>query len=125
MAFKVRNKLYSAKDYQGRAITAPHRDCPCRPCWHLYHFPTRLGSHTIHNFDCVHRHNYGCPDDSKPTHILYLSKRLRVCRKGEVFRCLRCGQEVRVGVDDCHWIAVPVRGRKKIVEYLRKNRLGV
>lgn len=119
----TRNRLYPKDDYYGTPIDAPDQECPCRPCWRLYHFPHYFGEERIDNFNCVTRANEGCPDPKpRPLHIFYLSKRFQKRKRGDVFKCLRCGKEVRIGIDECDWIAVPYRSRKKILEYLKTIR---
>jgi len=119
----TRNRLYDPDDYKGKEINAPDKQCPCRPCWHLYHFPYWDGSGKRHdNFDCVTRANEGCPDPKpEPCHIFYNSKRFQRRKKGDAFKCLRCGAEVKIGIDKCNWIAVPYRKREKIIEYLKQK----
>jgi len=119
----VRNRLYSEKDYKGQWIDAPDECCPCRPCWHLYHFPWWDSSGKMHShFNCVTKYNSGCPfPKPRPLHIFYLSEKFKKRKKGDVFRCLRCGKKVKLGEEECDWIAVPHRQRKKIIEYLRQK----
>jgi len=117
----VRNLLYHSRDYLGRPISALNINCPCMPCWHIYHFPrwNNLGKRFDH-FECWTRHHIGCPDPLLlPTHIFYNSKRFQNKKEGDKFRCLRCGQEIIFGIDKCNWIAVPYRNREEIVKYLR------
>jgi len=119
----VRNRLYLKKDYKGQEIEAPDEACPCRPCWHLYHFPWWDSSGKMYsNFDCVTKHNSGCPSPKpKPLHIFYFSEKFRRRKKGDVFRCLRCGKLVRIGEEECDWIAVPYRKRENVIEYLKQR----
>ena len=120
MTMKVRNRLYAKTDYCGKEVDARDAFCPCRPCWHIYHFPHWLFGKRIDHFDCVTRHNQGCPHPlPRPLHIFYYSKRFRKRKKGDIFRCLRCGQEIRIGIDECDWITVPFRKKEKIREFLQ------
>ena len=111
----TRNRLWTESEYQGRPIdNAPYRDCPCRPCWLLYHFPywTPDGKRRD-NFDCVQRANYGCPSpEPEPVHVVYLSRKVRCAG---VTKCLRCGEEVSLEQDRF----VVVRSRKR--EEVRKE----
>lgn len=68
------------------------------------------------------KHNSGCPSPKpKPLHIFYFSEKFRRRKKGDVFRCLRCGKLVRIGEEECDWIAVPYRKREKVIEYLKQR----
>lgn len=118
---KVRNYLYGKNEYAGKEIDAPFRDCPCRPCFLIYHFPYRLGNKYIEKWSCVTQYNKGCPERVRPLHIFYLSKKFERRKPGDKFKCLRCGSIVEIGKGDCDWIAVPFRDRKSIIEYLRRK----
>ena len=118
----VRNLLYSKKDYLGQPISALSKVCPCMPCWHVYHFPTwnNLGKRIDHP-ECWNKYHKGCPESLPlPTHIFYNSKKFQNRKKGDKFRCLRCGQEITFGLDKCNWIVVPYRDKGKIIEYLKE-----
>jgi len=117
----VRNNLYDRKDYKGQPIDAPHEDCPCRPCWHIYHFPIWIHGKKFEQYDCLTRHNHGCPEHARPLHIFYLSKRFENRKRGDKFKCLRCGKEVVIGDGSFDFIAVPFRRREKIREYLESE----
>ncbi len=120
----VRNQLWDKNDYEGHYVDASDELCPCRPCWHVYHFPywDNTGK-MIENFQCCTRGNSGCPNPKpRPFHIFYNSKKFQNRKRGDVFKCLRCGQKVTIGIDDCDWIAVPFRKREKVREFLRNQR---
>ena len=107
----VRDRRFDSKSYKGQKIDAPSEVCPCRPCWHLYHFPYWDSSGKRHDrFDCLTRANSGCPNPKpRPCHIFYYTKRFQKRKKGDIFKCVRCGTKVRIGIDDCNWITVPYR----------------
>jgi len=123
---RVRNRLYGRKDYYGKEIEARDTLCPCRTCWRIYHFPHWIYGRRFDYFECVTRHNQGCPfPPPRPLHIFYLSKRFQKRKRGDTFKCLRCGQEVKMGVDKCDWITVPFRKKEKIREFLQKRGIRV
>ena len=120
---KVRNQLYPSNSYKGQIIFALDEYCPCRPCWLVYHFPewNHLGKRVDYP-ECWHNHHYGCPEPLPlPTHIFYNSKRFQNRKKGDKFRCLRCGQLITLGVDKCDWITVPFRDKEKVREFLKER----
>ena len=118
----VRNHLYSQSDYHGKLIDAPDPFCPCRLCWHVYHFPFWDSLGRRHdNFDCVTHASKGCPDPlPKPIHVFYNSKRFQNRKGGDKFRCLRCNQLITFGFDDFDYIVVPFRRRRQVLEFLNK-----
>ena len=122
---KVRNRLYDVKDYEGQYVEASNEFCPCRSCWHVYHFPewNSLGER-IDYPSCQHKCLYGCPRPKpRPFHIFYNSKRFQNRKRRDKFKCLRCGQLITLGVDECDWIVVPYRKKKRVIEYLKKKGL--
>ena len=114
----VRNHLYSQKEYQGKPISAPDPYCPCRPCWHLYHFPWWDKSGKRHdNWDCATRANHGCPDPMpEPIHVFYESKKFKKRRPGEKFTCLRCGAFIEP--DKVKFVTVPEKNKEKVRKFL-------
>jgi hypothetical protein len=95
---KVSNLIYNERDYLGRKIECPNKECPCLPCF-TYH-----GSNLKYNwrynkwqgdFCCLMKEQYGCPTyPGSPTHVFFNTPEFKKRRTGDKFKCLRCGKTV-------------------------------
>jgi len=103
---KVRNHLYSKKEYKGQFCEALDEYCPCRKCFNCHDCGYRLpNGEWVSLFECATRYNKGCPDlPPRPTHIFKMTKRFENRKKGDEFKCLRCGQKVKIGMGEFDFI---------------------
>lgn len=100
---KVRDKTKKPTEYKGHEVPAGAggRDCPCLPCFNVHDcgYWNSAGKR-VHIWHCATNWNHGCPDPlPRPTHIFKLTKRFQNRKPGDVFRCIRCGQRLKISGD--------------------------
>jgi len=100
----VRDKRYKKTDYKGHEIRGGGGglDCPCLPCYNChdcgYWKSNGINQYWVVSFDCATRYNKGCPDYlRRPHHLFKFTKRFSNRKIGDIFRCVRCGQKVKIG----------------------------
>lgn len=114
----VRNHTKPITKYEGKYVTAGGAGllCPCMPCFRVHDFGYWLYGKLIHRYHCWTNYTQGCPDSlPRPKHIFLLTKRFQKRKNGDTFRCLRCRQKVKIGVNDCDWVAITKEKSKKEV----------
>lgn len=104
MSEMVRDRTKKLSEYKGHFVPAGagEKDCPCLPCFSV-HDCGYLDSagRKIHRWHCVTNYNSGCPPRlRRPFYILKNTKRFQNRKRGDEFRCLRCGQKVIMGEID-------------------------
>ena len=104
----VRDLTKSKTEYKGHEIQAGSgsRNCPCLPCFVVHDCGWSTHNGWVKKWDCATRHNQGCPLKLKRVHhIFHVTKRWQKRRVGSIFKCLRCGQSLKMGDDfDFHSI---------------------
>ncbi len=98
----VRDKTKRVSEYKGHRIEAGKggESCPCLPCFNVHDCGYFRGEHHIEVWDCATRYNSGCPNRlPRIQHIFRPSKRWDNRKIMDVFRCVRCGQKVRLDGD--------------------------
>ena len=92
---KVRDHLYSEKEYKGRQTEAVDSLCPCRPCWnpHDCGYNNSAGEWIV-SMECATRYNSGCPT-RLPMHVIKCKAERR--KRGMVVGCYRCRNKVVLG----------------------------
>jgi len=97
----VRDLTKNPKEYKGHEITAGAggKDCPCLPCWNIHdcgYYDSR--GRRVSRWDCAERVNNGCPLVlRRPLHIFKNTKRFQKRKASDIFKCLRCGQGLKLG----------------------------
>ena len=103
---KVRDLRYKETEYKGHSIVAGAggKNCPCLPCYNVHNC---YGKDKVDFWDCATRFNGGCPEVlPRPKHIFKLTKRFENRKKGDKFRCVRCGQKLEIGTGEFDWITI-------------------
>ena len=98
---KVRELTEDLNRYKGHEIEAGAggKDCPCLPCFNVHDCGwTASSGKWVHSWDCATRHNSGCPERLRiPIHCFKSTKRFQNRKRGDIFRCVRCGQRLVMG----------------------------
>ena len=103
---KVRDRTYKVTDYKGRWTEAVDAECPCRRCYNAHDCGyRRTDGIWVTSMECATNHSNGCPGtfiDGKfelvtSTHLFRDTKRFSNRKRGDVFRCVRCGQKYALG----------------------------